>query len=283
MIVGLVLAAGMVAALPLRDRIALANALIVGRSEADLGTWTCGVCGEENRPERVLFSRENKKDVRLTLAEYPDMFVLSFRHTQTLLNILQDIAYVHMVHDENTPEGCKVQGVMDSMWNSVRSEILAKLAQAHASAPQKYLLITGVSLGGALSGLSYIDIQKSGIFSQIEVVTFGAPRIGNREWAANFDQLTSKKSIRYLIKNDPIPKLPKCLTSLCHYTQTGIKMTCDKGAEKCTQDGKGWDLGQLGQDLLEGGQMLLEGEQVGSIIDHIKNYPKIYNYSVQLA
>lgn len=53
---------------------------------------------------------------------------------------------------------------MDDMWNTIRADVLEGLKQnAHTGR----LIITGISLGGALSCLSYVDIAKSGVFTNI--------------------------------------------------------------------------------------------------------------------
>lgn len=71
------------------------------------------------------------------------------------------------------------------MWNAIRTDILNDLKK---SVHTGRLIITGISLGGALSCLSYVDIAKSGIFKNVEIVTFGAPRVGNKVWAEWFDK-----------------------------------------------------------------------------------------------
>ena len=44
-------------------------------------------------------------------------------------------------------------------------------------------------MGGGLAVLSYVDIAKSGLFDNIEVITFGAPRVGNK---SGLNGLTNK-------------------------------------------------------------------------------------------
>jgi triacylglycerol lipase len=66
------------------------------------------------------------------------------------------------------------------MWNSIRDETAADLK---ASALTKRLIITGISLGGGLAMISYVDIKHMGIFDNIEIITFGSPRVGNKNWA----------------------------------------------------------------------------------------------------
>ena len=50
------------------------------------------------------------------------------------------------------------------MWNSIRAQVKADLV---ASAHTKKLIITGISLGGGLSMISYVDINQWKIFSGV--------------------------------------------------------------------------------------------------------------------
>lgn len=97
------------------------------------------------------------------------------------------------------------------------------------------LYITGISLGGGLSVISYIDIAQADIFTYINVTTFGAPRVGNKYWAAYFDMITQTKTKRYIVAGDPIVVMPRCLTLLCTYRQTGIKIVCHEDDQICIQ------------------------------------------------
>lgn len=91
-------------------------------------------------------------------------------------------------------------------------------------------------MGGGLSVISYIDINHAGLFKDIKVTTFGAPRVGNKHWAAYFDQLTGKRTKRYYIKGDEIVGLPRCLTLLCTYRQTGVGFACYPDQQLCIQE-----------------------------------------------
>jgi hypothetical protein len=65
------------------------------------------------------------------------------------------------VQDEHAPQGCKVQKQYDNMWNSIKEDTLKDL---RASSHTNRLLITGISLGGGLAAISYVDILHSNIF-----------------------------------------------------------------------------------------------------------------------
>ncbi len=154
--------------------------------------------------------------MKAILSVYDDYTVLAFRYTATLKNVWQDIIYAKQTQDEHAPKGAKVQREYDRMWNSIRDYTLDDL-QAHSHTG--HLIITGISLGGGLADLSFVDIQHHEIFDTVEVITFGAPKVGNKKWANWFNTVTD--SVRLYLKNDPIPKLPICFTPICNYRQAG--------------------------------------------------------------
>ena len=98
------------------------------------------------------------------------------------------------------------------------------------------LHVTGISLGGGLAAISFIDINHYELFDTVKVTTFGAPRVGNKHWASHFDLITLGRTRRYIVKGDPIVVLPRCLTLLCTYRQTGIKIVCYEKEKRCIQE-----------------------------------------------
>lgn len=114
------------------------------------------------------------------------------------------------------------------MWAKIKDDVLAGLRQ-HVHT--KRLIITGISLGGGLACISFVDIQASKEFSDVEVITFGAPRVGNNKWAEWFDTITN--STRIYITDDPIALLPRCLTIACNYRQTGNPIVCYPENQQC--------------------------------------------------
>lgn len=67
-------------------------------------------------------------------------------------------SYLTKRQDEEAPKGCKVQKEYDVMWNRIRSDVLSGLRKyVHT----RRLVVTGISLGGALAELSFVDIQAS--------------------------------------------------------------------------------------------------------------------------
>lgn len=89
--------------------------------------------------------------------------------------------------DEHTCKNCKVQKAYNKMWGTIRDDVMGDLRTMKAQTGLDFLYVTGISLGGGLAGISYIDINQASIFSKVRVITFGAPRVGNKYWAAHFD------------------------------------------------------------------------------------------------
>ncbi len=112
------------------------------------------------------------------------------------------------------------------MWERIKLDVFRDLKEIKLQTKINNLIITGISLGGGLSVISYIDINHENIFSNVNVITYGAPRVGNRNWADHFDKITNKKTKRYIVEGDPVVVMPKCLTLLCNYQHTGIRYVC---------------------------------------------------------
>ncbi len=72
------------------------------------------------------------------------------------------------------------------MWGKIHDRVTNDLIDIKRQTGLEKLYITGISLGGGLAVLSYIDINYLNIFEDVRVVTFGAPRVGNKKWAAYF-------------------------------------------------------------------------------------------------
>ena len=73
------------------------------------------------------------------------------------------------------------------MWETIKNQVIADLKTTQSLTGLKTLYITGISMGGGLAVLAYIDIVHQNFFPTVKVTTFGAPRVGNKYWAAHFD------------------------------------------------------------------------------------------------
>jgi hypothetical protein len=176
------------------------------------------------------------------------------------------------------------------MWDKIRTNVTNDLIEIRRQTNLTKLYVTGISLGGGLAGLAYIDISYVHIFDEVRVVTYGAPRVGNKHWASFFDAATQGRSRRFIVKGDPIVVLPACLTPLCSYRQTGIKVVCYEKEQVCRQEKEVEVEDLIGQGLGESVKKVRENfeemdsdiKNMRSIMDHVNGYPKIYNFTLIL-
>jgi hypothetical protein len=101
------------------------------------------------------------------LSVYPTFVVLAFRYTNTLLNVWQDILYANQVVDSTVCTNCKIQKAYKKMWETIIGDVLKDLKLIRAQTNLKKIYITGISLGGGLSTISFIDIKNSKIFDAV--------------------------------------------------------------------------------------------------------------------
>lgn len=220
--------------LPYVEQMLLANSMIVGRDDmSDLLNWECNVCQPANRPLHAHFIEQKEKDIKCVLSVYPTFVVLAFRYTNTLLNVWQDILYANQVVDSNVCNNCKIQKAYKNMWATIVDDVIRDLKEIQKQTGLKKIYITGISLGGGLSVISYIDVKNSKIFDQVEVINYGSPRVANKYYAQYFDQMTNNRSKRYIVKGDPIVVMPECLTLLCNYKHTGNQYVCVENDGVC--------------------------------------------------
>lgn len=122
--------------------------------------------------------------------------VLAFRGTQNVLNFMTSVN-VRLMPGLG---GNVHQGFMHA-WATLRGPVTALLDRWHT--PGHALWLTGHSLGGALATLAAADFKGQGRPVQ-QVMTFGAPRVGD----ATFAQAYQLPTIRFVNHHDPVPWVP---------------------------------------------------------------------------
>jgi hypothetical protein len=268
--------------IPYHQQLALVNSLQVGREE-DPNVWSCVGCDEDNKPLHSYVIEEKSVEIKSILSIYEEYTVLAFRYTANAQNIWQDILWAIQVQDEHAPSGCKVQKQYDNMWASLRNDVINALRE-HVHT--RRLIITGISLGGGLASISFVDIRATKEFENVEVITFGSPRVGNKKWAGWFNSITN--STRIYIREDPIAFLPRCLTLACNYGPTGRSIVCHPENRQCvckdnddemTKEQINRSLAFLFSEINEHKKELAVGDLNG-INDHISGYKFIKTYSL---
>ncbi|GAB4815836.1 hypothetical protein N2152v2_002882 [Parachlorella kessleri] len=104
---------------------------------------------------------------------------------------------------------------------SVLTRLEGIIASSHVSQEALTIYVTGHSLGGALAELAAFEIRKRWPQVSLAVYTLGAPRLGNKAWAAEYDQAVPET---WAIVNDedPVPRVPKLF-----YKRGGQRVSID--------------------------------------------------------
>lgn len=132
---------------------------------------------------------------------------LVFRGTESFVDVAKDLLFCKATLHEDMQVHRGFASILTSTnYQAVRDDFI-RLAALH---PDYALYTTGHSLGGALATLAaYLIVQDGGPTERIlHVVSFGSPRVGNKEWQASFDSHPRLTHTRVTHKKDIITSLP---------------------------------------------------------------------------
>jgi len=119
----------------------------------------------------------------------PDDFgcVISFRGTRLTSNLIKDFDFVPASLPYEECKGCKVHKGFLEVWLDVERKVVRVLDDlgCRPGTNQSSLLITGHSMGGALSTLAMFTMQARG-YSVTQAYNFASPRVGNSAFRDTF-------------------------------------------------------------------------------------------------
>jgi len=153
-------------------------------------------------------------DTQAFLARTPNpdgAMILAFRGTESLKDWMTDVD-VNLV---NGPGGKVHDGFLCAL-NTVWRRLLKLM---DATREKRSLWITGHSLGGALATLAAAKIRLEKDQAVSGLYTFGSPRVGNEDFARNFDADFYYQNYRMVNNNDIVPRIPFRWLS---YRHTGV-------------------------------------------------------------
>lgn len=98
-------------------------------------------------------------------------------------------------------------------WNETKPIVMPVLQQLIKEHPSYKVVLTGHSLGGAISALAALELEARGV--NVTITTFGEPRLGNKNMAEYMDKIfpwnvpeSDAKYRRVTHADDPVPLLP---------------------------------------------------------------------------
>lgn len=136
------------------------------------------------------------------------LIVLAFRGSNSPQNEAEDLK-IDFVNVPEFCECCKVHHGFWESWRGISKSIIQLLVKLHDENPDYRVAITGHSLGGAEATLAAGEIWNLGAWwtDNVELYTYGSPRIGNTQ-TVRFLSQQSSKSYRVTAMQDPVPRVP---------------------------------------------------------------------------
>jgi len=179
---------------------------------------TCGdACTALGNVEVLIAKGDNAKLPRFFVAHDVDGGQIVVSHQGTNTSDFQsvandvDIAPVALSSSSfpNQPSGVLVHEGFQDTWQRSASDVLSTVQNAIKQTGVKKVLVTGHSLGAAVSLLDAMMLRTT-LDTSIEMTTvlFGLPRVGNQEWANFVDATIGSTFNRITNGQDPIPIVP---------------------------------------------------------------------------
>lgn len=126
--------------------------------------------------------------------------ILAFRGTESVKDWMTDID-VNLV---NGPGGKVHDGFLCAL-NTIWRPLLRLM---DATREKRRLWVTGHSLGAALATLATAKLRIEKAIPVTGLYTFGSPRVGNEDFARNFDADFYYQNYRVVNNNDVVPRIP---------------------------------------------------------------------------
>eukprot|EP00698_Gefionella_okellyi_P022230 TRINITY_DN7337_c0_g1_i1.p1 TRINITY_DN7337_c0_g1~~TRINITY_DN7337_c0_g1_i1.p1 ORF type:complete len:335 (-),score=62.30 TRINITY_DN7337_c0_g1_i1:137-1141(-) len=219
-------------ALPPYDHsMALRMLFFAGISSCDhkqILTWTCGGCGNVGNNVTVLAELENNPEDNFgfvavdAFGPYGAEIVVSFRGSSNLKNWLEDLTFwLDKTIYQNLTD-VRIHTGFYNGWKNMRAGVHAAVAKGLRMYPNARIVITGHSLGGALTEIFAVDLATTQvigepqdhlvgypipIYRDVFAYNFGAPRVGDDGWA-ELAQDTIYSYFRLTHAKDIVPLVP---------------------------------------------------------------------------
>ncbi|KAL9407848.1 hypothetical protein AB3S75_046399 [Citrus x aurantiifolia] len=180
----------------------------------ELFTWTCSRCDGLTKGFEII---ELVVDVQhclqgfLGVAKDLNAIVIAFRGTQehSIQNWIEDLFWKQL--DINYPgmsDAMVHHGFYSAYHNTtIRPAIINAVERAKDFYGDLNIMVTGHSMGGAMAAFCGLDLTVNLGIQNVQVMTFGQPRIGNAAFASYYTQLVPN-TFRVTNGHDIVPHLP---------------------------------------------------------------------------
>ncbi|KAI3713788.1 hypothetical protein L1987_72374 [Smallanthus sonchifolius] len=180
----------------------------------DLFTWTCSRCNGLTKGFEVIeliVDVQNCLQAFVGVADDLDAIVIAFRGTQetSIQNWIADLFWKQLDFDYPGCTDGKVHHGFFNAYNNtvVRSGILDGVSRAKEIYGDLKIMVTGHSMGGAMAAFCGLDLALIYGSKNVQVMTFGQPRIGNAAFASYYSEVVPN-TFRVTHDHDLVPHLP---------------------------------------------------------------------------
>ncbi|RKO91252.1 Alpha/Beta hydrolase protein [Blyttiomyces helicus] len=178
----------------LQDFVAFAGAAYGAPS--DIQSWSCTECQQVSALQNIQVFQDtnnNLEQAYIGVDSNRQTIVVSFRGTiRTLEDWLNDLD-ITLVNDNYLSDGALICQGFQTAYDTVRSGIQEALPNYVNQFPGFTITFMGHSLGGAVATLAAADAAKNFLTSfsasNMYLVTFGSPRVGNPSFASFFNSI----------------------------------------------------------------------------------------------
>lgn len=201
----------------------------------ELLNWTCLLCQSNFSKDGITGATvfDNATTGAQAFVLYnptSNTIVVSFRGSDNLPNWIYDLDFFQIKYSDFDCSGpatmnatekiCKVHRGFLDVYHSVSVGLIKAVQSLYATYPNASVLVTGHSLGAAVSILAAVDLVKvleksSGPSLSLQLYNFGEPRVGNPAWAywvhnSVFGSAEESSKVQYRVthKHDPVPLIP---------------------------------------------------------------------------
>ncbi|KAG0616241.1 hypothetical protein M758_5G101200 [Ceratodon purpureus] len=182
--------------------------------DASLLSWTCSRCKGLTKGFKIhtlIVDVQHCLQAFVGVAENMKAIIIAFRGTQdtSMQNWAEDLYFREL--DLDYP------GVIDAMVHrgfyaayhntTLRERVVGAVQDILQARSDLGVMITGHSMGGAMATFCALDLSANYGFKNVEVITFGQPRVGNQAFSVYYNEHVPL-TIRVTHAHDVVPHLP---------------------------------------------------------------------------
>ncbi|KAI8057331.1 Alpha/Beta hydrolase protein [Syncephalis plumigaleata] len=194
--------------------------------------WNCGprcqgtTAGTQFVKE--LYHKETNTFAYVATNDKYQRIIVAFRGSVDISSWIQNLNFGKTKVDWLNNDDAEVHAGFVNCYHTIRSDLKSTIADVAKRFPKYTVTFTGHSLGGALAILAALDTNISTPSINQQVVTFGAPRIGNPTFgnmvSTRLYQAANSRTggilpspVRVVNYNDIVPRLPPSMFDYQHH------------------------------------------------------------------